>query len=222
MTNDRSSKRKKQGLDIKNDTPDLLEPILDEASEKLSRELFGAAMPELIKNLPVLRSVKTAGDIYSAFRIHKLQKRMTRFLHSLIEGLFSIDQYQALSDEERQLILDILVTELDSQTDDMQSEALALLFNAYVRKNVDRLMFHGVAHELKGVNPLTFYFGVDGFNLSTIKAGTIIRGPLHYLPASFHASYAEGIQFSNEEFLTNLGQTFFTIIYEPMQQKYSI
>ncbi len=57
--------------------PDALEPVLDEASEQLSRELFGAAMPELIKDLPILKYVKTASDVYTTFRMYKLKKRMT-------------------------------------------------------------------------------------------------------------------------------------------------
>lgn len=207
---------------VTSDAPDLVEPLFDEASDKLSRELFGAVMPDLVKDLPVLKYAQSAKDIYTAFRIYKLRKRMTSFLQALIDGKFNIDDYLALLDEERQLVLDILVTELDSQTDNMQSEALALLFNAYIRKDIERLTFHGVAHELKGTNPLTFSFNTDGFNLRTIKAGTIVEGPLHYLPSSFYSSQTDVIQFSSMYFLTNLGEAFFTHVYYPMSKKHTL
>ena len=147
---------------------------------------------------------------------------MTSFLQALIDGKFSVDNYLALSDEERQLVLDILVTELDAQTDDMQSEALALLFNTYTRKDIDRLTFHGIAHELKSTNPLAFSFNTDGFNLRTVKAGTIVEGPLHYLPSSFYSTQTDMIQFSSMYFLTNLGEAFFTHVYNPMSKKHTL
>lgn len=203
--------------------PDMLEPVFDEASERLSQELFGAVMPELIEDLPILKYVKTASDVYTTFRMYKLKKRMTQFLHSLIDGSFQVANYVALSSEEKQLTIDILVTELDAQTDDMQSEALALLFMAYINGNIDRLMFHGISHELKNTNPLVFYFSVDGFMLTSEHSGVRISGPLHYLPASFYSNSSPGgLTGLGEMYLTNLGEVFFTDIYQPMQANHSI
>ncbi len=219
---DKKAKDATVGQKLTEAAPDALEPVLDEASEQLSRELFGAAMPELIKDLPILKYVKTASDVYTTFRMYKLKKRMTRFLHSLLDGGFQVADYEALGSEEKQLIIDILVTELDAQTDDMQSEALALLFMSYINGSIDRLMFHGISHELKNTNPLVFYFSVDGFTLHTMKGGVRIEGPLHYLPASFYANFSESFAFSTDNLLTNLGQAFFTHIYEPMRINHSI
>lgn len=217
MTNDDKSVRR-----IIDEAPDLAEPVFDAASEELAKSLFGVVMPEIVKDLPVLKYVKTGVDIYSVFRVHKLRKRMTAFLHALIEDKFQYPDYEALNSEEKQLILDILVTELDEQTDDKQAEALALLFSAYIRKDIERLMFHGIAHELKSTNPLVFYFNVDGFRLFPGKSGNRVEGPLHYLPASFYANFTPEIQFSSDYHLTNLGETFFEYIYNPMNEKYSI
>lgn len=75
-------------------------------------------MPELIKDLPVLKYVKTLSDVYTTFRMYKLKKRMTRFLHSLLDGGFRVADYEALDSEEKQLIIDILVTELDEETEE--------------------------------------------------------------------------------------------------------
>lgn len=78
MTNDDKSIRR-----IRDEAPDLAEPVFDAASEELAKSLFGVVMPEIVKDLPVLKYVKTGVDIYSVFRVHKLRKRMTAFLHAL-------------------------------------------------------------------------------------------------------------------------------------------
>lgn len=207
---------------MRSNIPDLAEPVLDAASEELARGLFGVAVPELIKDLPVLKYAVVAKDLYTAFRINKLTKRMKKFLDTLQQGGFNLRDYEVLSPEERQLVIDILVTELDAQTDDMQSEALALLFKAYADKKIERLMFHGVAHELKNINPLVFYFSVDGFSLKAQGAGVSIDGPLHYLSQAFYSNQTGGLQFTTDHYLTNLGLVFFDVIYTPMREKYSI
>jgi hypothetical protein len=148
---------------------------------------------------------------------------MRAFLNALIDEKFSIDDFRELPQSEQQMVIDILVAELDGQTDDKQAEALALLFAAYIRKDIDRLIFHGVAHELKNINPLTFYFNVDNLTTGESKAGIrLTGGPTHYLPSTFYGNRSDTLNFSSDLFLTNLGKIFFTCIYNPMMQKYLI
>lgn len=80
----------------------------------------------------------------------------------------SLDDFNRLPPDEQKHVIDILVTELDNQSDDLQSKAMGYLFNAYISGSIDRLMFMGIAHELRNTNPLVFYFNVDnvdGYNL---------------------------------------------------------
>ena len=135
----------------------------------------------------------------------------------------SLDDFNRLPPDEQKHVIDILVTELDNQSDDLQSKAMGYLFNAYISGSIDRLMFMGIAHELRNTNPLVFYFNVDnvdGYNLTPQSSGaTSISGPVHYLPNSFVSNSTDKLMFSSELYLTNLGQAFFDNVYLPMNQK---
>jgi hypothetical protein len=208
---------------VADNLPDLAEPFFDEASTTIAREVFGATLPDVVKELPVLKYIKTASDIYSTYRLQKIHRRLKAFLSALIAGNFTLDEFSKLSADDQKYVVDILVTELDSQSDDMQSEAMGYLFNAYIAGSIDRLMFMGIAHELKNANPLVFYFNVDSYNLTPRNTGTTIdSGPVHYLPASFVANGTDKLAFSSELYLTNLGQAFFDNVYNPMSQKHMI
>lgn len=78
-----------------------------------------------------------------------MRRRLKAFLEALIAGDFSRDDFDSLPPDEQEYVIDILVTELDNQPDDLQSEAMAYLFSAYISGTIDRLMFTGIAHELK-------------------------------------------------------------------------
>lgn len=204
--------------------PDLVEPFFDEASTTIAREIFGATLPDIVKELPVLKYIKTASDIYGTYRLQKVHRRLKAFLAALIAGNFTLDEFSKLSTDDQKYVVDILVTELDSQSDDLQSEAMGYLFNAYITGSIDRLMFMGIAHELKNTNPLVFYFSVDSYTLTSRSSGTTIdSGPTHYLPTSFAASNnINGFLSSSEIYLTNLGRAFFDNVYNPMSQKHMI
>lgn len=206
-----------------NDLPDLAEPFLDEASATIAREIFGVALPDIIKDLPVLKYVKTASDVYGAYRLQKLHRRLKSFLDALVDGNFTLEDFNKLPTDEQKQVVDILVTELDSQADDLQAEAMGYLFNAYISSSIDRLTFMGIAHELKNTNPLVFYFNVDSYKLTERKPGTTIDdGPIHYLPTSFTSNSTEKLAFSSELYLTNLGKAFFENVYTPMSQEHMI
>lgn len=204
---------------IKKDSHDLVEPLFDEASSQLADSLFHYAVPDLARDLPVIKYFKMGADLYSSYKVLALRKKMKAFLESLLVGGFGISAYEKLEQHEKETMIDVLVTELDSQTDRLQSEALGLLFIAYVRQAIDRLTFLGIAHELKNTNPLLFYFNVDGIGV-TEKYKTkelAISGPVHYLPSSFYSDGTDKLQFSSEgPFLTNLGKAFYNNVYLPM------
>lgn len=205
------------------DLTDLTEPFFDEASVAIARDIFGVALPDIVKDLPVLKYVKTASDVYGAYRLQKLHRRLKSFLNALIEGNFNLEDFVELPKDDQRQVVDILVTELDSQADDLQSEATGYLFNAYIRGSIDRLMFMGIAHELKNTNPLVFYFNADSYKLTEREPGTTIDdGPIHYLPTSFTSNTTEKLAFSSEIYLTNLGKAFFENIYTPMSGKHMI
>jgi hypothetical protein len=205
---------------ISNEAADLAEPLFDKASTELVKGLFGAVLPEIIKDLPVLKYIKTAGDIYGAYRISKLQHSLRQFLRALLEGNFNLEDYYRLPEAEQRQIIDILTTELDNQTDDRQAEALGLLFNAYISRTISTLIFIGLTHELKNINPLVFSsdefkitrFGKDMRNIR-------IEGPVHYLPNSFYSNSNGQFSFSTDLLLTNLGEAYFDYVYNPMLKK---
>lgn len=221
----KSNKRFSSTKRIADDAPDLVEPFFDEASTRLAGELFHQALPELAKELPILRYIKTGMDQYSIYRTNKLYRKMRVFLKSLIDGQFNMNAYNALKQEEKEAMIDILVTELDNQTDDLQSEALGLLFVAYIERRIDRLIFMGIAHELKNTNPLAFYFNVDSIGVTEKykDKDLAISGPVHYLPSSFYSDGTDKLSFSSEgPFLTNLGRAFYNNVYKPMSERYVI
>jgi len=202
---------------------ELAEPLFDVASEQILKGIFGIALPEFAKDLPLLKYAKTAVDLYSAHKLSRLHRRMEAFLKGITEGNFKPKDFEALNPDEQHMIIDILITELDSHANDFQSEALSLLFIAYIKKDIDRLMFQGVSHELKNINPIAFYFNVDGFSLDEVSdSSTRIDGPIHYLPSTFYNSRSENLIASTDLYLTSFGKIFFTYIYEPMQQKYIV
>lgn len=207
---------------IRNETADLAEPFLDKASNDIAKGLFGAVLPDLVKDLPVLNYLKTASDLYGAYRVSKLQRRLKQFLLALLDGKFDLEDYKKLPNNEQKQIIDILTTELDNQTNDRQAEALGLLFSSYISGKITNLIFIGVSHELKNINPLIF----DTYELKIIQFGTDMRnkrieGPTHYLPNSFYSNSNSQFDFSSDLLLTNLGEAFFEHIYNPMLQKYS-
>lgn len=222
---DKNNKRPSNTKKVIDDAPDLVEPFFDEASTKVASELFHQALPELAKDIPILKYIKTGIDQYSIYKTNKLYRKMRVFLKSLIDGEFNMDAYNALKQEEKEAMVDILVTELDNQTDDLQSEALGLLFVAYIEQRIDRLIFMGIAHELKNTNPLAFYFNVDSIRVTEKykDKDLAISGPVHYLPSSFYSDGTDKLQFSSEgPFLTNLGRAFYDNVYRPMSERYII
>ncbi len=221
------------------DIPDLAEPFLDEASSKIAKELFSTALPDLVKDLPILKYIKTATDIYGAYRITMLNRRIRAFIAAIQAGNFDIEDFRNLSKSEQSQVVDVLMTELDNHTDDLQSEALGYLFAAYVSGKIDRLIFIGVAHELKNTNPLVFYFNVDSYsyelrnensNFDGLDFGftkrpsgtTIDNGPVQYLPAAFKSNSTAKLAFSSELYMSNLGEAFFEHVYSPMKRAHVI
>ena len=162
------------------------------------------------------------------------------FAYAIQDGKFDISDLDNLSHDDQVSLVDTVVTELDNHTDNFQSEALGYLFKAYVLKEIDRLAFTGIAHELKNTNPLVFYFNVDsystkqplkipplapgyGFAFTARKYGTVIdSGPVDYLPAAFKSNSSSTMQFTTETLLSDMGELFLKYVYNPMKIKYSI
>lgn len=228
--------KNKKFQDAASSVPDLVEPFLDEASSKVAKEIFSTALPEIAKDLPVLKYIKTASDLYGAYRILKLNKRIKAFVDAIHAGGFRVEDFRKLSQDDQSKVVDVIITELDNHTDNLQSEALGHLFSAYISEKIDRLTFLGVAHELKNTNPLVFYFNVDGYaykqkrpdigtdlGYTVRKSGiTLDSGPIHYLPASFKSNSTDMIAYSSMTFMTNLGEAFFKYVYEPMSKAHTI
>jgi hypothetical protein len=204
-------------------TDDLLEPFLDEGARRIGNQIFKAGLPELAEETPILKWGKLGYDMYSMHKMNKLSKRMAAFLSALEADAFKLRQFEELDESLQAMVIEILINELDLQNDNYQAEALALLFNAYIKKEIDRLMFQGVAHELKNANPLTFYFNVDSLVVNNDQDRLrIISGPINYLPAAFVSGSNDQFESTSDNLLTNLGKTFYEVIYVPMQQRYSI
>lgn len=222
---------------ITDDGSDLVEPFLDEGVSRLMKSIFGTVLPEIAKEVPILRSIQTVSDVYGVIRLTRLSNRMNSFAKALQLDDFDLDDLNKLPKDEQLILIDTVVTELDNHTDNLQSEALGYLFKAYVSGKIDRLSFTGIAHELKNSNPLIFYFNVDGyaieqppklppfpasdvFAFTASRAGTVIKsGPVDYLPAAFKSNGGGNMQFSTEIMLTNLGEIFIKHVYEPMREE---
>lgn len=208
------------------DLADLTEPFVDEASQQLLKTFAGTLLPEILENLPVVKTGIVVGKLFNSAKAAHRAKLMHAFLQQLQSGNKSMDEFDKLSNEDKEYIRGIVISQLDMQTDERQAEAMAHIVDVYLNGEVDRLTFIGLAAELKNTNPLLYYFSVDAISITRQDNGVVeASGPTYLLPATFGHNTVTGIGQgdSSGEYkfvLTQLGQAFYANVYEPMAIKY--
>lgn len=196
--------------------------ILDSKTKTILLDVFGVHMPEMLLSFPVVKAGVTIGKLFQAGVNINRARKLISFINGLNDGSNSYKKFADLSAKDQDDIRSLVIAQLDAQTDERQAEATAYLVNAYLERLVNRLSFVGVISELKNINPLIFYFSVDGFSLASIGKEKQVFGPTHYLPTSFVTNSTSKLQFSSQPYLSNLGREFFEYVYTPMSKKYTI
>lgn len=210
------------------DLSDLVEPFIDEANRILLQEFAGEAMPMLLNEIPIAKTVIAVGKFFNSAKEFHRTKMMISFLNGLDNGTKTMEDFNKLEDIDKDYLRGLVVSQLDMQSDDRQAEAIGHLFDAYLDKKVDRLMFSGVMSEIKNTNPLLYYFSVDSIVVVDNQyGGKEATGPVDLLPAAFGHNTVTGIgqwgSTGDYKFvLTRLGLVFFKYIYDPMSIKYQI
>lgn len=211
------------------DLADMLEPFTDVATSEIFKSFAGEALPDLLKELPAIKYGIAVNQLFNSAKKSFRFRQMASFLHALDSNDPPAKEVlNNLPEEQKSYLREVVIGQLDSQTDTRQAEALALLVDAYLKKEVDRLSFVGIVAELRVINPLLFYFNVDSINTEEDSDGvTKASGPTYLLPPAFGHNTVTGIgqwgSAGNYYFsLTNLGKVFIKHVYTPMQQRYLI
>jgi hypothetical protein len=209
---------------LSDEVPDLAEPIFDLAVKTIANEVFKSSLPEIVGELPILKYGKTAKDIFNIVNNKRRASKLRVFLQSLLTQELDIAEFHKLDSTVQNQVVEMLISEINTQSSDLQSEALAYLFTAYVNKAIDHLTFLGIAHELKYTNPALYNFSVD--KLAATIDGEVykVTGPTNYLPVSFGHNTITGIgQWSSTGdyffVLSNFGKIFYNSVYLPMSER---
>lgn len=204
------------------DLADLTEPFADEGTKYLLRGFAGELMPEILENVPVIKTGVVISKLFNTAKATIRAKMMYSFLHALQTNDKTMQEFEKLPAEDRAYIRGLVISQLDMHTDERQAEALALLVDAYLWRQIDRLTFVGIVSEIKTANPLLFYFDVDAVTFEVKNNGSVeARGATHLLPAAFGHNTVTGIgQWSStgeyKFVVTPLGKSFYDHVYTPM------
>lgn len=201
---------KKLGKDL----PDLLEPLIDEASRKHLKGFFG----EFIDNMPILKWLSFTKKLFDEGKEYWRYKKLRAFIKLFETNDYDYSDFKKLDEHDKQDIRSLIINELDAQTTEAQAQALSYIVLAYLQGKIHRVLLEGVAHEIKNTNPLVFKFGLDGFGLAPLEKEIQIHGPTQYLPVAFITNITAPGTFSSQQYLSNLGQVFFEHVYGPMQK----
>lgn len=224
-----SSKSKSRSVD-ENDLADISEPLIDEAGRRVLATFAGEALPEIIGDVPIAKTVIIVGKLFNSARQYHRIKNLKAFLLGLENGDKTMLEFGKLSVNEQNMLRGLVISQLDLHSDERQAEALGLIIDAFLWKRVDRLTMVGIVSELKNTNPLLYYFNVDAISTyrdDLNKEMILARGPTYLLPAAFGHDTITGIgswdSTGDYKFvLTKLGQAFFKQVYKPMFRKYSM
>ena len=224
-----SSKPKSNAAD-ENDLADISEPIIDEASRQLLERFAGEALPDIIGEVPIAKTIIVVGKLFDSARQYHRTKNLKAFLSGLENGDKTMLEFEKLPADEKNMLRGLVISQLDLHSDERQAEALGLIVDAYLWKRIERLTLVGIVSELKNTNPLLYYVNVDAISThhdDLNKEIIIARGPTYLLPAAFGHNTITGIgqwdSSGDYKFvLTRLGQAFFKHVYAPMFHKHSI
>lgn len=211
------------------DLADLAEPLLDETSIKFLESFTGATSADFIESLPAGKLVITMARLFSSAKNHYRKEYLKSFIQGLRAGNNTIEEFNKLSEKDKSKLRGLVISQLDLQSDERQAEAMGYAVDAYLSKKIDQLMLAGIVSELKNTNPLLFYFSEYNLHIDnshTVYGNSIIKGPVHLLPAAFYSkimterSAGWSAVPSTVSIPTEIVKLFFTYVYEPMAEKY--
>lgn len=202
---------------------DVLELAMDASIEPLVTRFFGDAVGvSLGKTAEAIPQVALARFALSAVTYAKHQfvlKKFSKFFKTLNANDFDWQKFDKLSEKNKQMVRFTVVSTIEKQTSEIQTEAIAYLTDAFMRGQISNDIFAGVANELETINPLVFAFDSDWSQYKLNESQTKIRGSTAYLPTSFCSSNSPSLSFSSDQFLTPAGVAFFQYVYFPMRSK---
>lgn len=140
-----------------------------------------------------------------------------------------MDEFNVLSDKEKDRIRSLVISQLDLQSDELQAEAMGFAVRAYLAGKIVNLSLMGIVSEIKNTNPLLYNPKTDPLRVSHDKIGPalVVDGSVNLLPAAF---YYQGIDpnslgwggiTSTRTVLSKLGEDFYEYVYQPMNKKYT-
>lgn len=211
------------------DISDIGEPLLDAGTESALRNFLGIEISDLAKDIPVIRTGITAFRLTHNARNWLAEKRLRSFMLALLAEEKTMEEFEALTEIEKDFIRGLVIAHLDAFSDDRQSEALAFLVSAYLSKHINHNQLIGISAEIKNINPLILYFnnadtGIEYLNDESSSHITITG--LLTLPPAFGNISSTNYEFDNNpsEFLfllNSFGHIFIKYIYEPMKLTHS-
>lgn len=210
------------------DLIELADPLISKELGNLAKSFAGKFGSKVIGEISAAKLVLILGQVGKEIMDDFRAKKMLAFLKALENDTKSAEEFDALDEKDQDYIRGLVVTQLDMQSDERQSEASALLVSAYLHKQIDKMMLAGTLAEIKNTNPLIFYFDDGGVSIDNpwnSKSDLNIKGPLS-LPSAFGSIQGrtikeEEIEAENRFSLSKLGRAFYNYAYVPMSQKYS-
>lgn len=212
-----------------NDMADFTEPFIDEVSKQLLQKFAGEAMPELLEDAPLIKYGVFVGKLFGVAKNYHRMKMLSAFLTGLRNGTKSMEEFEALSEDDRNSLRGLVIAQLDLLTDDRQGEAVGLAVDAHLQGDIDKLTLRGILAELKNINPLLYYSKMPRLEKSyKVMNSYRIEGSLALLPNAFYSNITEPIKQkgqifqlgTNKHIATHLGEAFFLHILEPLSLKY--
>lgn len=213
------------------DGAELSEFLVDYGSKGFLNNFLGDAVGELAGSVSAGKLALTIGRLFSNAKSHYRIKMLKGFLKAIESEEDSLVKFNSLSKGEQNDIRGLVLSQLDLQSDERQSEAMGFAVNAYLSKEMSRLTLLGIVSEIKNTNPLLYYFNVDNLGLDRLHTNfgkPVIKGPINLLPPAFYTnSMTEGsVGWSSVPGVayvaTDLGLAFFDYVYEPMALKYEV
>jgi len=195
---------------------DTSEPLAKKAIVRAAHVFLNLDIKGIADVVPVVQWVRVVGKVYEKANQFLRVKKMQAFLCAIGNDQADLTAFLALPENAKQDLRAFVIVELEKQTTEHQAIALGFLLIAHLQGKVGRLLFMGVAHEIKSTNPMVFAFNVDSFRLSSANDRIEVGGPLHYLPKAFFSEIQ--LWDDKKSYLSEPGKIFFDLVYEPMRQ----
>lgn len=194
---------------------DVSKELLEPDAEKLIESVAKINIPD---SVPVLGSAMLAINAFRFVHDKLVLERIKKLRETMLSSEDSQRLYSNMKKKDKVRLTNLLVSEVDQQTNLLQAEALGYLTEAYILKKIEYDNFVGLAAELKRLNPIVF----GGQNRKKLfqEANGMIYGPYDLLPNTFTSDHsllnAGTVIDPSKKYLTDLGQWFYYLVYKRM------